>query len=71
MIGRAVRAIGRAIGRAARGAVRRVHDALLPPIYEDELPIPVTWRDGESSPPPSTPTEPAVPSRMPGRKTTN
>jgi hypothetical protein len=60
----------RAIVRAARDAAGRVRAALGPPPYDDELPIPLTWRDGESSPPPSTPTMPAVPARMP-RKPSN
>jgi hypothetical protein len=63
VIGRALRALG----RAARAAARRVRAALGPPSYDDELPIPLTWRDGESTPP-STPTLPAVPARMPGHR---
>lgn len=64
MIGPLVRAVRRVVA-ALRAAVGRVRAALAPPPPDDDgAPlIPVTWSES-----PPTPTEPAIPRRMPPRK---
>lgn len=63
-----IRRAWRALLDTARRLVRHVAASLHLPPEEDETPIPISWRDDDEPTPPSSPTMPAVPARMPGKE---